>query len=317
MRSALRTSAALMVAAAPVLVAVPLVLSWRDRLPDRLATHWSTGAAPDTFTGRDGFLDGWAVASLVAVGLGVLLVLAVPRWRRTVVAILGCVAGFLAALGLLVAMPNLDLADPATARIGWEAALPLAVMVGFAALAWWVYGRRDGPVVPAESAPPPHLPRLEAGEPAEYDETQTIWGAVALAFALLGGPAVVLAVVVSPWVGLELLVLAVVLAAVMARPRVRADAERGLVLSSGPFGSLVPIAEVTGAQVVPVDPFNEYGGWGLRYWPKTVALLTRKGQGVDVGRTGRRRVVVTCTDPDRLARVVNSLADQRFAQPVR
>ena len=58
-----RRLAALAVAIAPGVVAVPLVASWRGRLPASLATHWKIGAAPDEFTGRDGFL------SLVRVGV--------------------------------------------------------------------------------------------------------------------------------------------------------------------------------------------------------------------------------------------------------
>src|SRR5690606_17518648 len=99
--------AALLVACAPVLVVVPIVLSWRDRLPTRLATHWSVGTRPDGFSGRDAFLDGWAVATLVVVAIGVALVLLLRRGRRTAVTLLAAVAAFLASLGLMVALPNL------------------------------------------------------------------------------------------------------------------------------------------------------------------------------------------------------------------
>jgi hypothetical protein len=308
-----RLLAALAVGAAPVLVVVPLVLSWRERLPAELAADWTASTTPDRFVGRDGFLDGWAVAALLAVALGIVVVLLLPRGRRAGVTILGAGSGFLAALGLLLTLPNLDLADPAQAEISWEAALPLALMAAVAGLAWWVHGRRVDALRPADSPPPAHLPRLEVGSPARYEEAQVLWWLAAILFAVMAVPGIVLWFAISPWLGVELIVLGAVLAAA-ARTRVRATAEDGLALTGGPATHRVPIIEVTGAQVVEhIDPFGEYGGWGLRYIPPgIVALLVRKGPGVEVGRSGDRRVIITCSDPERLAAVVNTLADHRF-----
>lgn len=306
--------AALLVACVPA-VTVPLVLSWRDRLPAQLATHWSVGTRPDGFMGRDSFLDGWAVATLAVVAIGLLVVLLLRRGRRTAVTVLAAVTAFLASLGLLVALPNLDLADAQDARIGWEAALPLALMAVFAALAWWLHGRPDGPHQPATSPPAPDLPRLAPGDEPRYSRTDTAWWLAAAIFGLLAVLGVAMWVLISPWPGLELIVAGLALA-LLARTRVRVSADDELALSSGPITHRIPIAELTGARVVDqLDPFGEYGGWGLRYVPRTVALVGRKGPGVEIGRTGDRRVVITCADPDRLAATVNTLADRRFPLP--
>jgi hypothetical protein len=307
--------AALLVACAPVLVTVPLVSSWRDRLPARLATHWTVGSRPDGFMGRDAFLDGWVVASLVVLAIGVLVVLLLRRGRRAAVTVLAAGSAFLASLGLMVALPNLDLSDPQQARIGWVAALPLALMAVFAGLAWWIHGKADGVFQPATSPPAADLPRLAADEEARYDRSETLWWMAIAMFGLLGLLGVALWILISPWLGIELIVLGFALA-LLARTRVRVSADHELALSSGPITHRVPIAELTGARVVDhVDPFGEYGGWGLRYVPGTVAMVTRKGAGVEIGRTDDRRVVITCADPERLAATVNTLADRRFPLP--
>lgn len=308
-----RRLAALAVAIAPGVVAVPLVASWRGRLPANLATHWKIGAAPDEFTGRDGFLDGWVTFSLTAAALGVLATLLLRRGSRIAVTITGAAMGLLASLGLLIGLANLDRVDPETARLGWEAALPLPLMVGTAGLAWLIHGRAVEPVLVADEPPPSDLPRLPRGEPARYDRTEVQWWFAAGIFTALGALGAVIWAFVSPWLGAELVLLGLALG-LFARSRVRVSEEHGLTLSGGFINHRIPIAEITGARPrARVEPFHEFGGWGLRYLPGTVALVQRSGPGVEVGRTGDRRVVVTAADPERLAAVVNTLADQRFA----
>jgi hypothetical protein len=135
-----------------------------------------------------------------------------------------------------------------------------------------------------------------------------------IVFVLLAGLGVVVSIVLTPWLGVELIIVGFLLATT-ARTRIRASAEDDLTLSGGPLNLRVPIAEVTGASVRPdVDPFGEFGGWSLRYRPRAVGLVMKKGPGVDIGRTDNRRAVITCSDPDRLAAVINTLADERFAR---
>lgn len=312
-----RLVTALAVVAAPVLITVPLVLSWRDRLPSRLASHWGLGPEPDSFTDRDAFLDGWAVAALVAVGLCVVIALLMRRGRRIAVVVMGGVTGFLAALGLVLALPNLDLADPREATVNWEAAVPLALMMAVAGLAWWVHGPADEPVVAADAPPARELPRLAPGTPAQYDEVQVHWASTVVVFALMAGLAVVISIVLTPWLGVELIIVGA-LVAWPSRSRVRVSAPEGVALAGGFVTHRVPIAEVTGAQVRDdVNPFAEFGGWGLRYRGKSVGLVVKKGAGVEVGRTDARRAVITCSDPERLAAVINTLADERFTETVR
>lgn len=307
-----RLWAAIIVAASPTAVALALVLSWRERLPARLATHWTVSDRPDGFTGRDAFIDGWAVASVAAVSIGVAVTLLMSRGRRVAVMVTGAVSGFLASLGLLVSLPNLDLADPERAQIGWQAALPIPLMIGAAGLSWWLHGGPAEPSRPATQPPAADLPRLAPGDPARYAETTTNWGLALGLFIPLAGLGVVVSILVTPWLGLEFAVLAAALAW-FARTRIRAGDGEHLTLSSGPIKHRVPIEELTGSRVLDqVSPFADYGGWGLRYTARTIALVQRRGPAVEAARTERRRIVITCQDPGRLAAVLNTLADRRF-----
>ena len=183
-----RLWAAVIVAVVPAAVALVLVLSWRERLPARLAIHWTVGDRPDGFTGRDTFIDGWAVASVAAVSIAVAVTLMISRGRRVAVMVTGAVSGFLASLGLLVSLPNLDLADPEQAQIGWQAALPVPLMVGTAGLAWWVHGRPSEAAHLTTRPPAAELPRLTPGEPARYAETTTNWLFAVGMFGLFANP---------------------------------------------------------------------------------------------------------------------------------
>jgi hypothetical protein len=306
-----RLWAAIAVAVLPTAVVLFLVLSWRERLPARLATHWTIGDRPDGFAGRDAFIDGWAVASVAAVSIGVAVALLMPRGRRTAVMVTGAVSGFLASLGLLVSLPNLDLTDPERAQIGWQAALPIPLMIGAAGLAWWIHGRPSEAAHLATRAPAAELPRLAPGEPARYAETTTNWPFAVGMFGLFSTIGVVVAVQTSPWLGLEFMVLGLGLAW-FGRSTVRAEDLR-LTLSSGPIRLRVPIDELIGTRVIDeVHPLREFGGWGLRYARRTIAMVQRRGPAVEATRTARRRVVITCHDPLRLAAVLNTLADRRF-----
>lgn len=307
----MRRWAAVLVAVAPAAVVLVLVLSWRERFPARLATHWTLGDRPDGFMGRDAFIDGWAVATVAAVSIAAVVTLSIKRGRRSAAMITGAVSAFMASLGLLVSLPNLDLADPQEAEIGWAAMLPIPLMVGFAGLAWWIHGRPDEPARLATRPPAAELPRLAPGDPASYTETTTNWIFVAAMLALFIVIGVVVSIRDSPWLGLEFAILGLGLAW-FGRTTVRA-VDTGLTLSSGAIRIRVPINELVGARVLDgVHPLREFGGWGLRYTLRTIALVQRSGLAVEAARTERRRVVITCHDPRRLAAVLNSLADRRF-----
>jgi hypothetical protein len=96
--------------------------------------------------------------------------------------------------------------------------------------------------------------------------------------------------------------------------RVRIDA-RGLVvrgLLGGPVIRVRP-ADVTRVAAIDVRPMA-YGGWGLRGAPgTTIGVITRRGEGIVVGRRHRGDLVVTVDDAESAARLLSALASRASA----
>jgi len=72
---------------------------------------------------------------------------------------------------------------------------------------------------------------------------------------------------------------------------------------------IVPLDEIEDARVVTVEPLREFGGWGVRAGlGGRVGVILRRGEALEVRRTGNRGVVVTVDDAATAAAVLNTLA---------
>lgn len=72
------------------------------------------------------------------------------------------------------------------------------------------------------------------------------------------------------------------------------------------------IEEITGASVREVNPFEDFGGWGLRVKGRgNYAVATTKGPAVFVTFANGQRLTITTEHADRVAGTLNSLASQR------
>ena len=312
MQRVIRAIVAVAVTVAPMAVAVAWVRAQRDRLPAELATHWSSNVGPDGFTDRPAFESG--IGGACAVTVAAALVWAVvwhraarARVRAVGLAVLAGISGTIAGLAVMIVVPNLDLVDPTTADVGPESALLLPLMLGMPVAVWWIHGGPPGDSGGVGRDVDAALPRLS--DSTEYIETFTPWRVAIVLFAAVGATGVVVIALGLPWVGAEIMVLAAVVAW-MTRCTIRVRRLDGLTLRGGPVSMRVPVFEFAGARVVEwIEPFGEYGGWGLRVVPGATALVTRRGPGVELIRADGRRIVMTSEDPERLAGVLNSLAD--------
>lgn len=78
----------------------------------------------------------------------------------------------------------------------------------------------------------------------------------------------------------------------------------------------VPIADVLSASVVPVDPREDFDGWGHRRRVDGVTgLITGRGPALRLERVGGAPVIITVTHPDVAARTVNELVERRWDRP--
>lgn len=306
------TVGVLVVPGALLATAAMLVLSWRDELPDPVASHWGPDGV-DGYSGLTGLVGG--LAALGAVLLGALWAFAVLRGhaaatRRFATGLGTWLGAFLGGTLVASVAGQRGLADAAAAPDdvlpGIAVALVAASALG-ALAAWLTPGDR---ALPATTPPPDGVPTL-ALRPGE----QAVWlrrtggrhgaaalGAVALLTAVLG-------TATGRW-WFAAAVAALVATLVLALLRWTVVVDRAGLTARPALGPAlhVPLDEVEHAEVVRVDPLRQYGGWGLRSGADgTVAVVVERGEALLVHRSGGRRVVVTVADAAGAAGLLNSL----------
>jgi len=291
-----------------------LALSWRDALPDPIATHWSADGVDGV--GSLGATVGLVVA-IVTVFTAAMAALGIWWGRAALTRRLaaGVAVWFSAVqtgvlLGILTGQRGLM--DPYQApgsggsiAVTFAAATEAAVVVGFLV--------PGDPARPAAEAIPTDAPRLRvtATERAIWVRRTTqqhvgTTAAVVAAFSLTMGT------LTQMWwlsgvlvVGLALILLGAL------RWTVTVDATGLSVRSVVGLRVHVPLDEVEGAAVTHVAPIRQFGGWGLRVGVRgATGVITRKGEAIDVTRTGHRRTVVTVDDAATGAALLNTLADR-------
>jgi hypothetical protein len=289
--------------------------SWRNNLPDPVATHWGRGGTPDGFS---------ALSSAIAipVGSGVVLVLAFGAltWaighssvnRRLDAALTAWVSFFMAIilLGSLWGQRGLSNAHQAHGIDGVLLAsfVGAAIAAVLAALAVPKDARQ--PTTHVVDADAPRV-RLGAGQLTTWTGHASSPAAFAIAVpltVLLVG----LAVFTQLWATLVLDVLILGVLASMSSFDIRVD-QTGVTIRSamGLPRYRIPLDEVVRADVTEVSPVRDFGGWGWRVGRGgRVGIVLRKGAGLLIERTGGRSVVVTVDNAATAAGVVNALADR-------
>ncbi|MFT4087039.1 MAG: hypothetical protein QM658_07750 [Gordonia sp. (in: high G+C Gram-positive bacteria)] len=303
-----------------------LVARWRNVLPDSVASHW-TGREPDGFTSVTGVLVSVGVTGLVGVLLCLTALIGrLPALTSRSIAGLACgTAVFVIVLmvGVTAAQRGESFAAHTVLPV-W--AIIVAVLLGLAAgsLAVW-----SVPGSSADDPGPPVVGRLPASDAASgpagawTGRTTLRFGA----FAVLAVVAVIVAavaVLLDRWWILLIFVLVSVPAVGMSavvRMRIDDDAVR----ISATFGlprTVIPMGDVLRAEVVDVDAFREFGGWGVRVgrgasFSGVVGYVLRSGPGVmivrraDASRPHRRDVVVIDDAETAAARINRALAAGR------
>ncbi|QCB94049.1 DUF1648 domain-containing protein [Cellulomonas shaoxiangyii] len=318
-----RLASVLLCAVAPLVIAAAaavVALSWAPELPSPVATHWGP-SGPDGFGSVTGLVVGTTVVTLVLAAAATALALAVDRQvtaRRMSAGLATGVAAALATVLLGTLHAQRGLADARDAG-GVGATVAAMVAVGLLAgclAAWATPG--DTPL-PAGGGVDPAAPRVPLAAHERAAWTRTATGRPGI---VIGGTAVVLvtgAALATRTPGLLALVAALVaLLGCMTVFRVRVDAHGLTARSALGWPALhVPLEEVEAARVVDVHPLRDFGGWGYRIsLGGRVGVVLRRGEAVEVHRSGDRVVVVTVDDAATGAALLNTLADRsRSAAP--
>ncbi|WP_345596378.1 DUF1648 domain-containing protein [Streptomyces marokkonensis] len=320
---AVRTTVAVWtVGVTAVLAGLPFVA--RERLPDRLATHWNLdGSTPD------GSMPLWAASVVPAlIWLVTAAVVTVPMMRAGpaarpwVTATLLPTGIVLAGAQAAVVRSNLDRADwhQASQPTAWVvAALVLAPIAGVAA--WLVVTRRTSAsadsTTPGGDAPALSLPK--GRRLAWFSRAANPWLQLLAAVAGLVAAAALIALIVglaSPGTLWALFAgcAAVSLACALCSSVQARVSERGLEVSFGPFGwparRWAP-DDIDTARSEIREP-AQVGGWGYRVSGLGTTVMLRAGECLVVRRRGSRTdFAVSVDDAERGAALLNALRTGR------
>ncbi|MGW3203866.1 DUF1648 domain-containing protein [Streptomyces sp. NPDC001135] len=298
-------------AVAALLAGLPWAV--HDRLPDRLATHWSGGATPD------GSMPLWA-ASLFPAGFWLLIALAVSVRRRPsrpaarswrVIALAPTATALVGAQASLV-RANLDRADWHEAR---EPALDIVLVLLVTAVAGvlaWRWSTRTG------TAPVPGTPGLDLPEGERlvwFSRATNPWLQLvaALSGLIAAGALVALAVGLADptalWPVCACCGVAALAGAAFSSVQAKVS-EGGLEVSFGPLGwparRWAPAA-IESARAEHRLP-SQVGGWGYRLSGLGTTVMLRAGDCLVVRPRGRRTdFAVSVDDAERGAALLNAL----------
>lgn len=300
---------------AAALLTLVLTALWSDRLPERIATHWTSAAQPDGFS--DPWSNAWLLAALVLVvggGIGLIAAFtAVQLMMRRMMLVIGClVAGMIATVNVVLMASQLDLADASQARLQlWSLGLGTLIGLLVGLLGAWLL--RDHRLrVRAEARPAAELPRADR---LRLPMTEPVGLSTATAIAiygLLAAVALATCLVAGSWWPAPLVAALGLLIGFTTRFLVVIDADGVRVLCLGMTVISYDAAEVAGASTTTVNPFTDFGGWGLRVLPRRhYGLVTRRGPAFVVNFAGGDKLTVTTARADELAATINSLADRR------
>jgi hypothetical protein len=303
-----------LVALATLAGATALARSWRDELPDPVASHWAINGTADGFSSLNGTLA-------VMLGFGVALVLgfsaltlllghsAVTRRIGTAATIWSALFLSLLTLGSLSIQRGL--ADAREVG-GIDGPLLLAIggsLLPAVAVGALVPGDRRLPTAEAVAADAPRV-TLASAERATWSANADAGPATGVGILAI---AAVLALVVLTriWPLLIVVGVLVLLIAAMFRWVVRVDGTGLTVRSAIGWPRLrVPLDEVVRADVIEVRPMPDFGGWGLRVGRHgRVGVVLRRGPALLVQRTGGRSVAVTVDGAAMAAGMLNAHAD--------
>ncbi|MGB2948903.1 DUF1648 domain-containing protein [Rhodococcus sp. BGS-1C] len=300
----------------PVLAAalgVIVARLWSARLPDQIATHWS-GTQPDGFTSPT--TSAWTLAIVtVIVGGGCSAVAALAHalllMRRTMLMIGLTVVGLITVLQLAILARQLDATDVGSVEVpGW--ALGVGTAVGFSVGLLGASLLRDyRERVPADAPPPEALPRADEELPI-IESLGAGRVALVVLFAILGAGAALTCWLSQSWWPIAIFLPLAVLPVSLMRYELVVDRSGLHITSLGMAAFDYSLDEITGASVREVDPFGDFGGWGLRVRGRgNYAVATAKGPAVFVTFANGERLTVTTPNADRIAGALNTLASQR------
>ncbi len=293
------------------------------QLPDLIAVHWGVSGQPD------GFGSVWTVIWIIPVVVFGYAAFCLPLARNrepgvtTIQRLVLATAPFLSTLitvivtGSVLIQRGLDDARDAPSVV------PL---LGLGLVAGLAVGALSLLILPPATDEPDHAaedrPMLDLAPTERAVWLQRIapprWLATLLlvmAVVVIGGGGLALWFFAPLWAFVVFVFVMLVLAltaSVSLFWRVRVDAS-GFLAVAGPGWPRyeVPLSEVASGAVVNVNPMRDFGGWGIRWGGKgRLGIILRAGSAIEVRRKDGRNLVVTVSQAEQGAALLNSLAQR-------
>ncbi len=302
-----------------LVAALGVMLATLPALPDPVAVHWGPSGSPD------GFGSPWLsfvllpVVSLAYLVLPLRVARAITTGPTLNQRLILCVGPFLVGLlGTLLAGSLVIQTGLEDARTGPSIlpVLALAFAVGLvAAVATWFVLPPTPELEPVPDAASLPARALTVDERAVWvrrlaPRSRVLGVVLILLSVLVVGAALVLAIV-QPWALLLLVIPIALIVFGYACSFWTVTADRHGVLARGGFGHWpvirIPLAEIESARPIEVEPIGDFGGWGLRWAPKSTGIILRSGEALEVTRTGGRRLVVSVDGAAAPAELLNAL----------
>lgn len=314
---------------APIALAVigigPILVRWGS-IPASIPSHWSGGAHPDGSTSKIAAL----VLSIVVVAVASALLVGVAYGRRRSLQGATSIGGASALIGSLIGEMNSIVAWRSIGHADWhtvtvptglaQVGLTLALLVVPIAFAT-VVCRWISVIATNELVTGLAVGTITArpGERVVWAERLQIKPLLILAkwMTAVGVGIVILNLTAGilgrhGWTfGVELILVALVMTC-LASIRVRAD-QAGLHISYGLAGwprQTIKAADISLASAIDIRPI-EWGGWGYRGSLRVfrrAAIVLRKGEGIRLDLRNNKVFVVTISDAETGAAVLNGLA---------
>jgi hypothetical protein len=310
---------------APLIVTVVvsvLMFSWVGDLPDPAAVHWTVAGNPDGYGAPRTLPILFLVVSLSLVALlgGATVVIAhhspLTRIMKVLAVSVPGVVVFLAVVlgGSMAAERGASSWRDAEAPglvILW-AIIATAVVI---TASWFLLPPGERAWQQGEARAVPAL-RLKDGERASWHANAA--ASVGLVIASVAACAVAVAattiaivlggIALWPLSLLPLVVLVFVLATL--NWTIRVDARGVLARSAlGLPRVRIALADVESAEVVQIDPFRQFGGWGIRFGlNRDLGIVLRSGEGLRVVRKSGRSLVISVNDAASAAGLLNALS---------
>ncbi|WP_255450310.1 DUF1648 domain-containing protein [Skermania sp. ID1734] len=300
------------------MTALILTLAWRSRLPERIAVHWSA-TAPDRFAPP--MQTAWVFVLVICIVGGGATVLAafaqaLLLMRRMLLMIGVTVIGLLLTLYVEMLRVQLDRTDAAGIRLPANA-IALGVVLGFIVGAVGAGLLRDYRVRAYASQPPAStLPRAT---PVPVRTSAGFgWAGVVVFCAVGGGLAVLGCVLAEAYWPLAISIPVIILIAALMRFEIIVD-RRGIRVTNFGFATIdIALAEVVGAKITEVNPFKDFGGWGLRTrGHRRYGIVTHTGPAVQIDTASGLQLTISLSRAETITGIINGFADQRFGEDCR